>query len=57
MIDSTSDYSYCTFSVGTTVKPSIVDRDDYIRSHYKLMGVDSVKTDITKELGKSFSKK
>ena len=26
MIDSTSDYSYCTFSVGTTVKPSIVDR-------------------------------
>jgi tRNA pseudouridine synthase 10 len=57
MIDSTSNYSYCTFSVGTTVKPSIVDRDDYIRSHYKLMGVDSVKTDITKELGKSFSKK
>lgn len=57
MIDSTSDYSYCTFSVGTTVKPSIVDRDDYIRSHYKLMGVDSVKTDITKQLGKSFSKK
>ena len=57
MIDSASDYSYDTFSVGSTVKPSIVDRDDYIRSHYKLLGIDSVKTDITKELSKSFSKK
>ncbi len=57
MLDSECDYSYDTFSVGTTVKPSIIDRDDYIRSHYKLMGIDSVKTDITKELSKSFSKK
>jgi tRNA pseudouridine synthase 10 len=57
MIDSTSDYSYRTFGIGTTVKPSIIDRDDYIRSQYKLTGTDSVKTDITKELSKSFSKK
>jgi len=57
MIDSASNYSYDTFSVGATIKPSIVDRDDFIRSQYKLMGIDSVKSDITKELGKSFSKK
>ena len=57
MIDYTSDYSYRTFGIGTTVKPSIIDRDDYIRSQYKLTGTDSVKTDITKELSKSFSKK
>ncbi|HJL67470.1 MAG TPA: pseudouridine synthase, partial [Nitrosopumilus sp.] len=36
---------------------SIVDRDDFIRSKYKLKGIDGIKTDITKELGKSFSKK
>ncbi len=54
MIDSASNYSYRTFSVGATIKPSIVDRDDYIRSQYKLMGIDSVKSDITKELGKIF---
>ncbi len=54
MIDSASNYSYRTFSVGATIKPSIVDRDDYIRSQYKLMGIDSVKSDITKELGKFF---
>ena len=57
MIDSASNYSYRTFSVGATIKPSIVDRDDYVRSQYKLMGIDSIKSDITKELGKSFSKK
>jgi len=57
MIDCASDYSYRTFSVGATLKPSIIDRDDDIRSQYKLMGIDNVKTDITKELGKSFSKK
>ena len=56
MIDSASNYSYNTFSVGVTIKPSIIDRDDFIRSQYKLMGIDSIKSDIVKELGKSFSK-
>jgi tRNA pseudouridine synthase 10 len=57
MIDSSLNYSFSTFSVGAMIKPSITDRDDYIRSKYKLKGIDSVKTDVTKELGKSFSKK
>lgn len=50
------NYSYDSFSVGTMVKPSVIDRDDYIRSKYKLRGIDGIKTDLTKELGKSFSK-
>ena len=57
MLDSSSNYSFSTFSVGALIKPSIVDRDDCIRSKYKLRGIDSVKTDITRELGKLFSKK
>ena len=57
MLDSSSRYSFSTFSVGAIIKPSITDRDDYIRSKYKLKGIDSVKTDITRELGKSFSRK
>jgi len=56
MVDFASNYSYDTFSVGATLKPSIIDRDDFIRSQYKLMGIDSIKSDIVKELGKSFSK-
>ena len=57
MLESSSGYSFSTFSVGTMVKPSIIDRDDFIRSKYKLKGVDSVKTDITRELGNLFCRR
>ena len=57
MHDATSDYHYSSFSVGAIIKPSIIDRDDYIRSKYRLKGTDSIKTDITKELGKQFSRR
>lgn len=56
MVDSSSKFSFATFSVGTILKPSIVDRDDAIRSQYKLRGIDSAKTDVTKQLAKLFSK-
>jgi tRNA pseudouridine synthase 10 len=57
MLDTSSNYTFKTFSVGAMIKPSIVDRDDFIRSQYKLKGIDSIKTDITKELGKLYSRK
>jgi len=57
MLDKSADYSFKTFSIGVMIKPSIVDRDDFIRSEYKLKGIDSIKTDITKEIGKLYSKK
>jgi len=57
MLDVSSNYSFLSFGVGAIIKPSIIDRDDYIRSKYKLKGIDSVKTDISKELRKLFSRK
>ena len=57
MFDKSTDYSFKTFNIGVMIKPSIVDRDDFIRSQYKLKGIDSIKTDITKEIGKLYSKK
>ena len=57
MLDTSKNYSFKTFGVGAMVKPSIIDRDDLIRSQYKLKGTDSIKTDITKELGKLYSKR
>lgn len=57
MLDASSKYDFSSFIIGAIIKPSIIDRDDYIRSEYKLRGIDSVKTDITKELGKQFIKK
>lgn len=57
MLESSSQFEYTSMLVGAIVKPSIVDRDYYIRSKYKLKGIDGIKTDITKELGKQFTKK
>jgi len=57
MLDSSSNYAFKTYGVGLLIKPSIVDRDDFIRSKYKLKGIDSIKTDIAKELIKLFTKK
>jgi len=57
MLDVISSYSFSSFSVGAIIKPSIMDRDDIVRSKYKLKGIDGIKTDITKELVKLFSKK
>ena len=57
MLDSSSNYVFKTYGVGAIIKPSIVDRDDFLRSKYNLKGIDSVKTDITKELIKLFTKK
>ena len=56
MKSSSSGYHFSSFVVGAILKPSIVDRDDYIRSKYQLRGIDSIKTDITRELSKQFSK-
>ena len=57
MFDLSSNYEFQTYGVGIIIKPSIVDRDDFIRSKYKLKGIDSIKTDIAKELIKLFTKK
>jgi tRNA pseudouridine synthase 10 len=57
MLENSSKYEYSTILVGAIIKPSIIDRDDYIRSKYKIRGIDSVKTDITKELSKLFTRK
>ncbi len=57
MLESSAKYDYSTMLVGTIIKPSVIDRDDYIRSKFKLRGIDGIKTDITRELAKQFTKK
>ena len=54
--DATCEYEFDTFSVGAIIKPSIMDRDDRIRSAYRLRGSDSVKAGLTRELGRRFAR-
>ena len=57
MIDSSSNYVFNTYGIGVIVKPSIIDRDDFLRSKYKLKGIDSVKNRHYKRIDKNFLQK
>ena len=57
MLDVSVGHDFATFLVGTKIKPSILDRDDHMRSRFRLMGIDGIKTNVTRELAKQFSHK
>ncbi len=57
MIEMSKEYQFSTFLIGAILQPSIHDRDDVIRSKFKLRGIVSIKSDVTRDLGKSFSRK
>lgn len=56
MLDASDKYQFSTILVGTILKQSITERDDKIRSDFSLRGVDSIKTLVTRELVKKFTK-
>lgn len=57
ILEISADYDFSSFLIGAVIKPSILDRDDQIRSKFKLRGIVSIKNDITKEMGKRFGRK
>lgn len=57
MMEISKDYEFSTFLIGAILQPSILDRDDIIRSKFKLRGIAGIKSDITREMGKQFGKK
>jgi len=48
---------YVSFLIGTIFKPSVMDRDDTLRSRFRLRGVDSIKSEATRLLTKSMLQK
>ncbi|MGI0081850.1 MAG: tRNA pseudouridine(54/55) synthase Pus10 [Nitrosopumilaceae archaeon] len=57
MLEMSQDYEFSSFLVGAILPPSVLDRDDLIRSKFKLRGINSIKADITREIGKRFGRK
>lgn len=57
MQQASSEYDFKSFLVGAKLKPSVFDRDDHLRSQFKLKGIDGIKTSITRELAKTFARK
>ncbi len=56
-LERVSGYDFGTFSVGATLKPSVLDRDDYLRSRLRARGADSIKTALTGDLGRIISRR
>lgn len=57
IIDISKEYEFSTFLIGAILQPSVLDRDDMIRSKFKLRGIVGIKSDITREMGKQFGRK
>ena len=55
--DRTRDHQFASFMMGVILRPSVMERDDLVRSRYKLMGIDSVKTDISRQLAKRLAQR
>lgn len=50
--DTVSAYDYDTFSLGAILKPSVLDRDDYVRSCLRAQGSDPIKSVMAGDLAK-----
>ena len=57
MFDLSSDFQFSTFLTGAILRPSFIDRDDSIRSKFRLKGIDSIKTELTRDISKKFAKR
>lgn len=57
MLEMTQEYDFSSFLVGAILQPSILDRDDLVRSKFRLRGIYSIKNDVTREIGKRFGRK
>ena len=53
VLKSVSEYEFKTFLLGVTMRPSVVDGDDFIRSKFHLIGAESVKSAFAHDLSKA----
>jgi len=57
IIEKSSIYDFKTFHLGIMIKPSLLERDDFIKSKFKIQGIENLKFGISKELAKKLSRK
>ncbi len=52
-----NSFDFKTFNLGLTIKHSYLERDDYLKSKFKIKGVENIKFSVSNELIKKISKK
>lgn len=56
IFEKSSHFDFKTFHLGITLKPSFLERDDYLKSKFKIKGIENIKFGIAKELAKKISR-
>ena len=57
ILEKSSNHNFQTYNLGILVKPSFLERDDYLKSKYKFKGIENIKFGIAMELAKKISKR
>ncbi len=57
IVEGVSSYEFSNFETGIIVKPSVIDRDDYLKSEFQIKGVNSIKASVNRELSKKLTRK
>lgn len=57
IVDKLEEFEYNTFLIGASVAPSLLDREDELRSRFKIKGKESLKSEITRLLTERISRK
>ncbi len=57
LLDAVKDYEFNTFLIGCTIPYYIIEREDELRALLKVRGYESIKSNISRELGKMLTAK
>ena len=55
--EKTNIFNFKTFNLGLTLKHSYLERDDFLKSKFKIKGIENIKHSISNELAKKIAKK
>ncbi len=55
-LDAMRQYEFATFLAGTTLATQFFEREDTLRARFKIRGKESVKSQLTRELGQRLAK-
>jgi tRNA pseudouridine synthase 10 len=52
VLDALKEYQFKTFLIGAILPSQMLEKEDRVRAKFKIKGTESIKSDLTKELGK-----
>ncbi len=55
--EKSNNIDFKTFNLGLTLKNSFLEKDDHIKSKFKIKGIENIKFGISKEMAKKISQK